>query len=182
MEVFVLVKRLTKMEKLEIEKKANELLTKFDYDNENDDYVDAVKLAKFLGFSVGESSVIRSDIDGFIFMSPDETIKVIAVNNNRSPEEKRFIVLHEIAHYILHREKLKTDLMIREHRTGKNLDENDADFFAACVLMPHNSFFRFLSSFRKQNIDEDKIAFRLQEIFKTPLESVKRRIEEIDKV
>lgn len=167
-------KGLSKMEKREIERKAKEVLIEFGYNPEKDDYVDAVRLAKSVGFKVGESDKLSDDEDGFIVVSPDESLRVIGINHFRNFAEKRFIVIHELAHYFLHKETLKKQVMLREHKKGKNTKENDADYFAACVLMPSESFCRQA----KKYSSEERVE-RLERMFLVPTESVVRRLSEV---
>jgi Zn-dependent peptidase ImmA (M78 family) len=63
---------------------------------------------------------------------------VISVNQNHSPTRQRFTLAHEIAHYILHRDKIGDgiidDALYRSNR-GDSI-EREANFFAATILMP----------------------------------------------
>lgn len=174
-----MLRGLTKLEKRNIEKKASELLKRYGYIDGQDKYIDSVKIARSLGFIVGESKKLPDQEDGFIFVHPDNDLKIIAVNNNRSSEDKRFIVAHEIGHFILHNKSLDEQFMLREHIKGKNSDENDADYFAACLLMPYNSFKEEASILRNIGYDEYEIISKLQAIFHTNQESIKRRLEEV---
>lgn len=174
-------KGLSKMEKQIIAKKAEELLTKFGYDNNVDTYIDISKLAISVGFRVGESKQLHFKEDGFISVSKDKKKLLIGVNNDRTIEEKRFIVAHELAHYYLHYidSNLEDAVMHREHIKGKNGDENDADCFAACILMPEKSFVNQYKKLKDKKYELSDIIDCLQSIFKTPRESIKRRIEEV---
>ena len=169
------------MEKQIIAKKAEELLTKFGYDNNADTYIDISKLAISVGFRVGESKQLHFKEDGFISVSKDKKKLLIGVNNDRTIEEKRFIVAHELAHYYLHYidSNLEDAVMHREHIKGKNGDENDADYFAACILMPEKSFVNQYKKLKDKKYELSDIIDCLQSIFKTPRESIKRRIEEV---
>ena len=108
---------------------------------------------------------------------------LIGVNNDRAFEEKRFIVAHELAHYFLHYKNSNTcdAIMHREHVKGKNEQENDADYFAACILMPTKSFSKLYHGLRAKEHPQTEIVDYLQIVFRTPRESIKRRIEEIAK-
>ena len=169
------------MEKKKIEEITVGLLHKYGFKQGTDTYVDIVMLAKSLGFKVGESGKLPHLDDGFIAVSKDKQDLIIGVNNARSFEEKRFIVAHELAHYFLHysNANLEVAVMHREHIKGKGADENDADYFAACILMPQESFKKQYQILLDGNLDAYTIIDKLQEIFKTPRESVERRIKEV---
>lgn len=174
-------KVLCEMEKNIIIKKTNSLLNNFGYNNEADTYVDISKLAVSEGFKVGETSRIGFKEDGFIAISKDKSNKIIGVNSNRTFEEKRFIVAHELAHYYLHYidSTLEGMIMHREQVKGKDENENDADFFAACMLMPAQSFKTQFEKLKLRGYGETDVIDKLQLIYKTPRESIIRRIEEV---
>ncbi len=174
-------KGLSKMEKQMIAEKTSELLTQFGYDSESDTYIDISKLAVSVGFKVGVSKQLHFKDDGFMSVSKDKKKLLIGVNDDRTIEEKRFIVAHELAHYFLHYidSDLEEAIMHREHIKGKNEDENDADYFAACILMPKQSFVKQFQKLKAKKYDLVDIIDCLQAVFKTPRESIKRRIEEV---
>lgn len=174
-------KGLSIMDKQTIEKIVNDLLVQSGYNDGIDAYVDIAKLARFAGFRVGETSLLPFKDDGFISISKDKKKKIIGVNNDRAFEEKRFIVAHELAHYFLHyKDSYCGDaIMHREHVKGKNAQENDADYFAACILMPKESFSKLYHGLCAKKHTQTQIIDYLQIVFRTPRESIKRRIEEI---
>ena len=58
------------------------------------------------------------------------------------------------------------------------MEENDADYLAACLLMPAKSFKKQYELI-KEGRPSQLVVDRLQEIFQTPRESIERRIEEV---
>ncbi len=174
-------KGLSKVEKERITEITERLLTDFGYYDRENTYVDISKLAMSVGFKVGESRKLAFTDDGFIYASKDKDKSIIGVNYDRSIEEKRFIVAHELAHYYLHIPNLNDEdtIMFREHIKGKDETENDADYFAASILMPRKIFKSNYDRLIANGYDLSDIVDGLQLIFKTPRESVKRRIEEV---
>lgn len=174
---------MSRMEKRMIENTVNMLLNQFGYVSDTDTYVDISRLAKSVGFRVGESKQLDFNEDGFIAVSKDKKKLLIGVNDDRTMEEKRFIVAHELAHYFLHyvNSDLEEAVMHREHIKGKSEEENDADYFAACILMPEQSFAAQYQEQKKKGYGKDDIVDRLQVVYRTPRESIKRRIEEVCK-
>lgn len=136
----------------EIEKVAYKTLEENGYSL--DDSVDITALANDLGFMVGEAE-LNDGLDGFIIFDKKNIVnlkssKIIGINKDLPVEEKRFTIAHEIGHYILQAKDLDASELpfaCREHRnrsqkTGiseqKN-NENEMDFFAACLLMPKSA-------------------------------------------
>lgn len=67
----------------------------------------------------------------------------------------------------------------REDVKGKDMEKNDADFFAACLLMPREYFKRKYEELKGKDLNDDEIITLLQKHFNTPYESVERRMIEI---
>jgi len=171
-------RRLEKMEKAKIEERAGKVLEAFGYKDGESIYVDSVRLARFFGFEVEEKDSLPAVEDGSITVSEDQKEKSIVVNNVRSIEFKRFIIIHELAHYLLHYTGEKKMFMHRENTKGKSLEENDADYLAACILMPAKSFKNQYDLLKKE-YNRREIVAALQNRFCTPIESVERRIDEV---
>ena len=177
------MKGLTKMDKQVIEEKASEIFTNYG-DGTTD--VDIVKIARKMGFIVG-NAILPNEYDGFIVVNEtvrnlpnQEGNKVIAVNTSLSPEDKNFVIAHELGHYVLSNDSDKKIFAHREHRKGKNAEENDYDFFAACLLMPKEIFKNRLNALKPlYENDENGLVNDLANYFIVSPESVKRRIEEV---
>lgn len=92
-----------------------------------------------LGFKVFTQKLPK-DVSGFIVAQKDnfhdyDSPKVIVVNSSESGARKRFTVMHEIAHYVLHRDN--ADEVYAHRDAGQNSRmETEANLFAANVLMP----------------------------------------------
>lgn len=176
------------MEKMRIEEVCDKVLKQFDY---NGGEVDIIALAKMLGFTIGMSPLPESE-DGFIIVDKKQdsinkifninSDKIICVNSERTLKEKKFILAHELGHYLLHYQGTQYEergyFAHRENIKGKNDDENDVDYFAACLLMPSKYFKDKFVMLRKKYSIGDCIIL-LSEYFNTPLQSVLRRIDEV---
>lgn len=174
---------LSLMEKQAIEQKVSTLLAQYEYSSENDTELDIVSFVHKHNFVVGNADLPNNE-DGFLAIQPRNAEegatadKIIGVNAKRPLELKRFIIAHEFAHWVLHYQKGKAFLH-RENVKGKDDKENDADYFAAALLMPQNSFKRVYSELESQGLSRSVICSQLASIFKVPLESVLRRIDEV---
>lgn len=175
------------MDKKIIEEKANSVLEAVKY---NGGELDVIAAAETLGFTVGISELPDWD-DGFILVDHVMehiqkligllTDKAIGVNAKRDLQTKRFIIAHEIGHYMLHYNENDGVLYARrEDVKGKDAEENDADYFAACLLMPQKYFKKNYYELKNKDLLDDDIVTLLQKYFNTPYESVKRRLAEIE--
>lgn len=171
---------LNSMEKSIIENEVKTLLTQHGYNSDKDNYVDIVDLVQKEGFMVGNAT-LSDDEDGFLAIRPSRSVgdKLIGVNRTRPIELKRFIIAHEFAHSILHYRDGEV-VLHRENVKGKGEEENDADYFAAALLMPSASFKRIYEQLQGAELSVEIICLNLATIYRVPLESVRRRIEELD--
>jgi Zn-dependent peptidase ImmA (M78 family) len=104
--------------------------------------VDVVAIAADLGINVWETKSLPASISGKIFkdaLNGGSSRFSILVNAKHSLPRKRFTIAHEIAHFILHRNRLESgdlidDAMYRSGVTAK--EETEANRFAADLLMP----------------------------------------------
>ncbi len=181
------MKGLSQMDKTDIEKRAVELMKHINY-VDDEEAVDVIRIAKMMGFAVG-NAMMEEDVDGFIVVDEGKeeildisTDKLIGVNSDRTLEWKRFIIAHEIAHYILHYSREIDGGMYahRDHAKGKDTIENDADFFAANLLMPREKFTKKFNELKEKQLELDEIILLLSKKFVVTIETARRRIGELE--
>lgn len=176
------------MEKREIREKAEDLLRKYeDVYSGGDDYVNIVTLSKKEGFTVGQA-VLSEGLEGIIAVDKEKdsllgtgSNMVIAVDHKLDKRQQRFIIAHELGHYIL---REKPDAPVFAHRESarkKNEEESDADYFAACLLMPKREFEAALEYYRRlnENAADYTLAALLSKRFQVPELAALRRIGEV---
>ena len=151
---------------------------------------DIIKIAVRLNFQV-YSMRLPSGVDGVILI--DREKKIIGVNSSNSGEQARFVVAHELGHYIdqiesnPHSEILFAMKDSIFHNDKKNDKENEMDYLAAALLVPHNSLKQVLLGLNITNIStykdtdkiEDSILTSLAGIYKVNKELIQRRIYEV---
>lgn len=178
--------RLSYMEKKQIDAQVAALLEEYGYNLGEDDYVNIVDFVQHLGFVVGNAK-LDDEEDGFLAIQTSEMAKngegmsndkIIGVNSRRSLDWKRFIIAHEFAHSVLHY-KTGEIYLHRESKKGKDAEENEADYFAAALLMPEKSFVRLYNKFKNDGLSDTAIYLQLASIFKVPFDSVPRRVNEV---
>lgn len=181
------MERGVNMDKERIEREAEETLHNINYADVTDS-IDIIDIAKKLGFVVGNAG-LSEDVDGFIIVDENknnilgiDTNKLIGVNASKELAWKRFIIAHEIGHYILHYNKEKDNGMYahREHKKGKNEIENEADFFAANLLMPRKKFMDKYKELKQKNLSTDEMILLLADKFTVTLPMTRRRFKELE--
>lgn len=121
---------------------------------------DIVRICKKFDFDVYKMPLNREKIDGIIWVDESNNIKRIGVNNALDMENSRFVIAHELAHYITQKENIGQDKVLfamRDkifHGEAKSQEENDMDYMAAAILVPKEEFLKDLNILK---IDLSKI-------------------------
>lgn len=176
------MKELSLMERKEIADKAKEMLTANKVSM--NDPIDVVSLAKNLGFLVG-SSALNPEDEGLIMVDDNakeilgqKTQRLILVNESLEPNKKRFVIAHELGHFALHYKENQI-FAHRDGEHGRSDDENDVDFFAACLLMPEDGFKVKYNEILNESKDFIRTIGELEKIYKVPTLSIMRRCDEL---
>ncbi len=126
---------------------------------------------------IGKSCFLSSDeneIQGLI----DYDNKRIVLNASDGATRKRFTIAHEIGHITLHRAELESDpdlgVMRRQALGEANADprEREANYFAACLLMPANLVRRYYNKLSQADlatlflVSEEAMSHRLDSLCK----------------
>ena len=134
------------------------------------DLLDPLVVAKVLGLEYREEPDLgqfgmkgRRFRVGGAFNRPS---RLICVLDSLKPQVRRFTAGHEFGHYMLHPdEQMHRDIPIDSHVKSRSPKEEEADYFAACLLMPAAFVeLEFTSIFGNQlplRIDEN-LAFHLK--------------------
>lgn len=151
---------------------------------------DIINTCSQLGFKMISLSLPKG-IDGVIAV--EKGTKLIGVSNRVTPLESRFVVAHELAHYI-HESKGKKEeevlFAMKDsilHDEQKSEIEDLMDFMAAAILVPKDLF---LEDLRKLNISKvvsidetNKIEIgkieELSKIYNVDTKMIMRRIFEV---
>jgi Zn-dependent peptidase ImmA (M78 family) len=113
------------------------------------------RIAKAKGARVYMDS-LEGDLSGFLYRDKDQA--VIGVNTSHSSARQSFTIAHELGHLLLHdQEQLHVDhefrVRLRSDVSSQGTDEaeQEANFFAASLLMPREFIGRDLAN--KEYVD-----------------------------
>ena len=134
--------------------------------------VDIMGLARALGTAVREAELGSNG--GEIFrdlLKGGFSGYSILVNSADTPQQKRFTIAHELAHFLKHRDRIRNRLIEdRMYMSGLGkTKEDEANALAADLLIPQ----RLVGRLRK---DETLSVEQLAARFDVPLQMMKRRI------
>lgn len=161
---------LTQKRKKEIENLTLDILKNTDMLNMVP--VDLNKIANYLDIKLIEGSFIEQGISGGLIN--DRGRYVAITKRSDIYTRKRFTIAHEIGHYILHRDKIgKThmDTILFRSDNEKTEIEEEADFFAASLLMERNALKKLNKEIKSKsilanifNVSQQALEIRLKEI------------------
>ncbi|MDE7302126.1 MAG: ImmA/IrrE family metallo-endopeptidase [Oscillospiraceae bacterium] len=144
--------------------------------------IDIFKVATDLGFDV-RGAEFEEQLEGLIIVNEYidkiggfDSNKIIAYNCSKDINTKKFIVAHELAHYISKKTNAygkKIVVAARDHvdSYSEDREEQRMDYIAASLLIPKNDLCQFLNS--------NTNALQVAERYKVPKELAQRRIEEV---
>lgn len=141
---------------------------------------DLFEYSEKLGFSVWKLPLDEEKLDGIIVAN--KRWKKIGLNQSLNLQDARFVLAHELGHYI--KKHLSTDednLLIAEkdrilHGEDKDDQENDMDYMAAAMLVPQETF---IADLRECNFDFDKYVNKEDANLKEPLpENLQKKLAE----
>ena len=177
----VKMETLTKKERKETEGIIADLLKNFGYDNEKDTCLKIIAFVRNLGFNPGNSNFDES-VDSMIIIRASDLErtdtfgdKIIAVNNNRSFERKRFLIAYEFAYYILNYDGER----FFEHTKETSVCEENLSYFALALLMPKDSFKQYYNKLKSNGTFGNSLMIQLSSEYQVALENVSQRIQDL---
>jgi Zn-dependent peptidase ImmA (M78 family) len=132
--------------------------------------VNIEKIAENLNIQIVEQS-IEDEVAGFLLKGYDSKNALIGVNTHHHPNRQRFTIAHELGHYFLHDYEgvhfdskttgLRMYLRNEKSATGTDLEEREANLFAAELLMPENLLEKDLADIEEiYLIDDDDLTIK----------------------
>lgn len=151
-----------------------------------------VNIAKKFGFLCLQAKDMPDDISGNIFIGGNtrkiyNSDKVIIVGCFEEKEHQRFIIAHELAHYLMDyigsAASQNTDSLFSKAYLKQNHDTGEeirADRFAAELLMPTELFLKqYAKAMERSNYNKSYTLSYLSTFFKTKKTSIEKRIDEV---
>ena len=151
-----------------------------------------IEIAKKFGFSTFSEKNMPEEISGNIFVGGTTkevygTDKVIVVGDQEEYAHQRFIIAHELAHYLLDyvgsEDSYNSGILFSRTYPKHNHDSSEelrADRFAAELLMPTKLFYRqYLRAMEASDYNIRYTIAYLSNYFKTKKSSIERRIQEV---
>lgn len=106
----------------------------------------------------------------------------IYINRKDTMNRKRFTIAHELGHYFLHHLSNKGQYvdLHKEETIDKNIEERQADMFAAALLMPRNCICEKYNMFKILGFGQDTIIDKLSRLFLVSKPAVRGRLKKLN--
>lgn len=187
---------LSRKRRDELDEITEEFLRKYSIDMKGDIF----QVLEKIGFEVHKAN-FRQPLEGIIFVDENEKRikdfdknKIIFYNANADLYKTRFILAHELAHYVNEKNKhpdRKVFFAMRDHQIGysNNISEQEIDYMAASMLIPKeelkNNVYKHLGELNYNKdiihnlITDQYYIEQLQKDYRVDAELIKRRLTEV---
>ncbi|RYE27489.1 MAG: ImmA/IrrE family metallo-endopeptidase [Sphingobacteriaceae bacterium] len=150
--------------------------------------VNVDKITQACGVAI-EQINIGEDVSGLLVIHGENA--VIAVNPNQGSERKRFTIAHELGHFVLHRDFEKDTVFVdrdfivkyRSNRIYSEIElkqEQEANAFAASLLMPKEFLFEELNKENMRNLSESALIAELASVFEVSIPAMTFRLTNLN--
>jgi Zn-dependent peptidase ImmA (M78 family) len=123
------------------------------------------------------------DLSGFMYRDRREGMSVIGVNSAHSTNRQRFTIGHELGHFLLHDQdgvhvdrQFQVKLRNRTSSEGTNLEEQEANLFAAELLMPSKFLEDDLDKLEAVDVEDEAVVARLARRYKVSTQAMTFRL------
>lgn len=160
-------------------------LEKINFTAPKNGWLDIIEFATNLGFSCNANeTIIEEGLDGVVYVNEKEGIRYIGFNSDRDIEEIRFIIAHELSHYIENRMKepnKKVTIALR-HNFSKERDDKEQliDYMGVCLLVPADHFKSEIQKYNFLNWSSEEIIDTLAAQYQVTQELIERRMNELN--
>ena len=182
MRTYLMTNRFSKEEMLKMENLISSFLQTVEV--ERTIPIDIFEFATELGFDV-RGAELKDQLEGLIIVNEKidkiedfNSNKVIAYDCSKDISTKKFIVAHELAHYIdkkVNHQDQEIVVAARDHADdySKNKNEQKMDYIAASLLIPKDDLVGFLKEHKVIRVSQ------IAKHYNVPKELAKRRVKEV---
>ncbi len=139
-------------------------------------------LALALGAEVRQEPA-EDDLSGFIYRDRKRRSAVIGVNSLHHSNRQRFTVAHELGHFLLHEgdalhvdRRFLVNLRDTKSSEGTDLEEKEANLFAAELLMPRQFLERDVAEIGVVDLEEEDVIRELAEKYEVSTQAMTFRL------
>ncbi len=162
---------ITYQRQLEIQSMVNSLLKTHNLLTPPISLFNIVRAENITYYEENLASLGMDNADAFLYRDSQKKVIVINTNEHLFEVKKRFSLAHELGHLFLHTREGQQYIEYRNGIYKDPIKEEEANFFAACILMPthlvEEEYFRMTNPFLSQlatkfNVSLAAMRYRLE--------------------
>jgi Zn-dependent peptidase ImmA (M78 family) len=142
-------------------------------------------LANSLGVEV-RFQPAETTLSGFLVRDPNQQHAVIGVNRTHHWKRQRFTIAHELGHFLLHNQErvhvdrteqgLLVKLRNQNSSTGLDVEEKEANLFAAELLMPMTFLQADLEAYTAIDLLDEEVLKPLADLYQVSTQALTFRL------
>lgn len=144
-----------------------------------------IEIADDLGIKIAYIDVDDNDFSGAILKIEDGTIALF-VNKNDSKNRQLFTIAHELGHFFMHTDDVlrkgivsyRDASVYTKYNEAERKREEEANHFAAEILMPKKIFIEFYNEYSFMNITD--LVSKMAKFFNVSEKAIKIRMSYLD--
>lgn len=140
------------------------------------------KIVDTLGLELRRAPA-EDDLSGFLYRDRHKNTAAIGVNSTHQANRQRFTIGHELGHFLLHdHEGIHVDrrfeVKLRINRSSEESDdqENEANLFAAELLMPESILKADLAKIEQLDLEDEASLVRLAGKYAVSVQALSFRV------
>lgn len=144
--------------------------------------VDVAAIAKSLGIEVQQATG-EDDISGFLYRDRSHDIAIIGVNSDHSSTRQNFTTAHELGHFLLHDfdevhidRQFKVWLRSEASSEGTDVEEKEANLFAAELLMPADFLSKDIEEIGTIDLEDEEVIKELAQQYEVSQQAMTFRL------
>jgi Zn-dependent peptidase ImmA (M78 family) len=144
--------------------------------------ISAASIAKAHGAEVQLQSA-KDDLSGFLYRDRETKHAVIGVNANHHVNRQNFTAAHELGHFLLHDfddihvdRGFKVWLRSKSSSQGVDVEEMEANLFAAELLMPEQFLAKDVERLEALDLLDEGLVAKLAETYKVSIQAMTFRL------
>lgn len=140
------------------------------------------EIAKAIGVEV-QRQAADDELSGFLYRDRKRDLAIIGVNADHHPNRQTFTTAHELGHYLLHEfndihidKNFKVWLRNEASSQGTDIEEKEANLFAAELLMPSRFVAKDVEKIGAFDVEDEDVIQELAEKYGVSTQAMSFRL------
>jgi Zn-dependent peptidase ImmA (M78 family) len=144
------------------------------------------QIVEGVGLRIERQRLDNEDLAGFLIRGTGLSEAVVGVNSKQAKTRQRFTLAHELGHFLLHNvegvhvdQRFTVKLRSGLSSQGTDIDEMEANFFAAELLMPQQWLEEDINNLEAFDLEDNDIVKHLAERYEVSAQAMSIRLSSL---